>query len=92
MRNKVNFHKTGENYKTDGYVVTPKTMQLLQEHMQLTGGQVTLHKHSLLLIIVTSAVFYVLKVLDSSLKEQVTNIAVNANEQLLAHRICLILM
>jgi len=41
MRTKVNFHKPGENYKTDGYVVTPKTMQLLQQHLQLTGGQVT---------------------------------------------------
>jgi glutaminyl-tRNA synthetase len=40
MRTKVNFHKPGENYKTDGYVVTPKTMQLLQEHLQLTGRQV----------------------------------------------------
>jgi glutaminyl-tRNA synthetase len=46
MRTKVNFHKPGENYKTDGYVVTPKTMQLLQEHLQLTGGQVTLQAHS----------------------------------------------
>ena len=30
----------GENYKTDGYVVTPKTMQLLQKHLESTGGQV----------------------------------------------------
>jgi len=41
MRTKINFHKPGENYKTDGYVVTPKTMQLLQQHLQQTGGQVT---------------------------------------------------
>jgi hypothetical protein len=41
MRTKVKFHKPGENYKTDGYVVTPKTMQLLQKHLQRTGGQVT---------------------------------------------------
>uniref|UniRef100_A0A3P9PQM6 Glutamine--tRNA ligase n=1 Tax=Poecilia reticulata TaxID=8081 RepID=A0A3P9PQM6_POERE len=34
------FHKTGENYKTEGYVVTPKTMDLLQKHIEFTGGQV----------------------------------------------------
>ncbi|MGH0185432.1 UNVERIFIED_CONTAM: hypothetical protein FKN15_017883 [Acipenser sinensis] len=34
------FHKTGENYKTEGYVVTPNTMRLLREHLELTGGQV----------------------------------------------------
>jgi glutaminyl-tRNA synthetase len=47
MRTKVNFHKPGENYKTDGYVVTPKTMRLLQEHLQLTGGQVPSQAHFL---------------------------------------------
>ena len=31
---------SGENYKTDGYVVTPNTMKLLQEHLKTTGGQV----------------------------------------------------
>uniref|UniRef100_A0A6Q2XFA3 Glutamine--tRNA ligase n=1 Tax=Esox lucius TaxID=8010 RepID=A0A6Q2XFA3_ESOLU len=30
----------GENYKTEGYVVTPKTMDLLKEHMKVTGGQI----------------------------------------------------
>ncbi|KDR12338.1 probable glutamine--tRNA ligase [Zootermopsis nevadensis] len=40
MKTKVHFHKPGENYKTDGYVVTSKTMKLLQEHLKLTGGQV----------------------------------------------------
>ena len=30
----------GENYKTDGYVVTDKTMDLLKEHLKITGGQV----------------------------------------------------
>ena len=30
----------GENYKTDGYVVTDKTMELLKEHLKITGGQV----------------------------------------------------
>ena len=31
---------TGENYKTEGYVVTPKTMELLKKHLEITGGQV----------------------------------------------------
>uniref|UniRef100_A0A8D0D9N6 Glutamine--tRNA ligase n=1 Tax=Sander lucioperca TaxID=283035 RepID=A0A8D0D9N6_SANLU len=34
------FHKPGENYKTEGYVVTPKTMDLLKKHMEITGGQI----------------------------------------------------
>ncbi|KAG9483467.1 hypothetical protein GDO78_009402 [Eleutherodactylus coqui] len=34
------FHKPGENYKTEGYVVTPKTMDLLKKHLEITGGQV----------------------------------------------------
>ena len=42
MRNKVHFHKVGENYKTDGYVVTPRTMELLKEHLTITGGKVIL--------------------------------------------------
>ncbi|KAE8744754.1 hypothetical protein FOCC_FOCC008570 [Frankliniella occidentalis] len=37
---KVNFHKPGENFKTDGYVVTPNTMQRLKEHLKRTGGKV----------------------------------------------------
>ncbi|KAK2899068.1 hypothetical protein Q8A67_010486 [Cirrhinus molitorella] len=36
----VKFHKPGENYKTEGYVVTPNTMNLLKKHMEITGGQV----------------------------------------------------
>ncbi|KAI0233738.1 Glutamine--tRNA ligase [Lamellibrachia satsuma] len=36
----VKFHKTGENYKTDGYVMTPNTMKLMQQHMKETGGKV----------------------------------------------------
>lgn len=36
----LNFHKPGENYKTEGYVVTPKTMELMKEHLKQTGGQV----------------------------------------------------
>ncbi|MBN3301680.1 SYQ ligase, partial [Amia calva] len=34
------FHKPGENYKTEGYVVTPHTMTLLKQHLDITGGQV----------------------------------------------------
>ena len=34
------FHKPGENYTTDGYVVTPKTMDLLKKHMEVTKGNV----------------------------------------------------
>lgn len=30
----------GENYKTEGYVMTPKTMDLLREHLKKTGGKV----------------------------------------------------
>lgn len=32
----------GENYKTEGYVVTPNTMALLKQHLAITGGQVRL--------------------------------------------------
>lgn len=34
------FHKPGENYKTDGYVITPKTMDLLAKHLKATAGQI----------------------------------------------------
>ncbi|XP_058027217.1 glutamine--tRNA ligase [Ahaetulla prasina] len=34
------FHKPGENYKTEGYIVTPNTMNLLKKHLEITGGQV----------------------------------------------------
>nr|CDS20273.1 glutaminyl tRNA synthetase [Echinococcus granulosus] len=34
------FHKPGENYKTDGYVVTNRTQVLLKEHLAKTGGHV----------------------------------------------------
>ncbi|XP_053672698.1 probable glutamine--tRNA ligase [Anopheles nili] len=39
MRN-VDFHRPGENYKTDGYFVTPNTERLLKEHLKRTGGKV----------------------------------------------------
>ncbi|XP_066030444.1 glutamine--tRNA ligase-like [Pocillopora verrucosa] len=34
------FHKPGENYLTPAYVVTPRTMTLLKEHLERTGGRV----------------------------------------------------
>uniref|UniRef100_A0A8C4EW92 Glutamine--tRNA ligase n=1 Tax=Dicentrarchus labrax TaxID=13489 RepID=A0A8C4EW92_DICLA len=34
------FHKPGENYKTEGYVITPNTMDLLKKHLEITGGQI----------------------------------------------------
>ncbi|XP_018321303.1 probable glutamine--tRNA ligase [Agrilus planipennis] len=37
---KINFHAPGENYKTDGYVVTKNTHKLLEKHLQITGGKV----------------------------------------------------
>ncbi|XP_070165578.1 probable glutamine--tRNA ligase [Polyergus mexicanus] len=40
MKTKINFHKPGENYKTEGYIVTPNTHRLLQEHLKATGGKV----------------------------------------------------
>ncbi|XP_055351280.1 probable glutamine--tRNA ligase isoform X2 [Paramacrobiotus metropolitanus] len=40
MRTRVHFHKPGENYKTDGYVITPKTMELMKEHLKRTGGKI----------------------------------------------------
>lgn len=40
IKSKVHFHKPGENFKTEGYVVTPNTMRLMKEHLAITGGQV----------------------------------------------------
>lgn len=37
---KIDFHKPGENFKTDGYVVTANTQKLLEEHLKITGGKV----------------------------------------------------
>uniref|UniRef100_A0A8C7Z514 Glutamine--tRNA ligase n=1 Tax=Oryzias sinensis TaxID=183150 RepID=A0A8C7Z514_9TELE len=34
------FHKPGENFTTEGYVVTPNTMNLLKKHLEFTGGQI----------------------------------------------------
>lgn len=44
MKRKVHFHKTGENFKTDGYVSNENTMQLLKEHLRRTGGKVNCRK------------------------------------------------
>ena len=32
---------TGENYKTDGYVITSETMELISKHLKETGGKVS---------------------------------------------------
>ncbi|GBN04777.1 Glutamine--tRNA ligase [Araneus ventricosus] len=40
MMKRLNFHKPGENYKTDGYVITPNTMNLIKKHLEETKGQV----------------------------------------------------
>ncbi|KAL9888848.1 glutaminyl-tRNA synthetase [Glossina fuscipes fuscipes] len=40
MKTKVHFHAPGENYKTDGYVVTNHTENLLKQHLRVTGGRV----------------------------------------------------
>lgn len=37
---KVDFHKPGENFKTDGYVVTKNTEMLLAKHIKETGGKI----------------------------------------------------
>lgn len=37
---KLSFHAPGENFKTDGYVVTPNTTKLLQDHIKITSGKV----------------------------------------------------
>lgn len=34
------FHKPGENYTTEGYVMTKNTMEHMKKHLALTGGQV----------------------------------------------------
>lgn len=40
MKTKVHFHKPGENYKTEGYTVTPNTRKLLEEHLKVIEGKV----------------------------------------------------
>lgn len=41
LRTKAHFHKVGENHRTDGYVITPRTMELLKEHVKAVNGKVT---------------------------------------------------
>ncbi|KAI6183061.1 Glutaminyl-tRNA synthetase [Aphelenchoides bicaudatus] len=40
MKTRTHFHEVGKNFKTDGYVVTPKTMELLKKHVEVVGGKV----------------------------------------------------
>ena len=40
LKNKTHFHKPGENFKTDGYVLTDKTNELIKQHLKATGGKV----------------------------------------------------
>ncbi|KAJ2950521.1 hypothetical protein O0L34_g8765 [Tuta absoluta] len=40
LMKKLPFHAPGENFKSDGYVVTPDTKRLLEEHLKITGGKV----------------------------------------------------
>ncbi|CAL2038876.1 unnamed protein product [Caenorhabditis brenneri] len=40
LRTRAHFHKVGENFKTDGYVTTPKTAELLKAHVAAVGGKV----------------------------------------------------
>ena len=42
------FHKPGENFTTDGYIMTDKTMDLLAAHKRETGGQVSIFNAHLL--------------------------------------------
>ncbi|KAK3797448.1 hypothetical protein RRG08_011699 [Elysia crispata] len=40
MGDALKFHKPGENYKTDGYVIVPTTMDSLKDHLKRTSGKV----------------------------------------------------
>lgn len=40
VMSKVDFHKPGENFKAEGYVVTKNTEKLLANHLKETGGKV----------------------------------------------------
>jgi DsbC/DsbD-like thiol-disulfide interchange protein len=39
LMKKVQFHKPGENFKTDGYVIHDKTTDLLKQHLKETDVQ-----------------------------------------------------
>ncbi|CAH2063176.1 unnamed protein product, partial [Iphiclides podalirius] len=40
LMKKLPFHAPGENYKSDGYIVTPNTKKLLEDHLKITSGKV----------------------------------------------------
>ncbi|CAK1551825.1 unnamed protein product [Leptosia nina] len=40
LMKKLPFHVPGENFKSDGYIVTPSTKKLLEDHLKITGGKV----------------------------------------------------
>lgn len=40
MKSKNVFHRPGENYLTEGYIITPNTQRLLRDHLKATGGKV----------------------------------------------------
>ncbi|XP_034825292.1 probable glutamine--tRNA ligase [Maniola hyperantus] len=40
LMKKLSFHTPGENYKTDGYIVTPNTKKLIEDHLKITSGKV----------------------------------------------------
>ncbi|CAH2238779.1 jg11657 [Pararge aegeria aegeria] len=40
LMKKLPFHAPGENYRTDGYIVTPNTKKLIEEHLKITSGKV----------------------------------------------------
>lgn len=40
LMKKLPFHAPGENFKSDGYIVTAHTKRLLEEHLKITGGKV----------------------------------------------------
>ena len=55
----------GENHLSEGYVVTPRTAELLEKHLQETGGKVLSDIHPFLLIIETSMQHTLLNILVS---------------------------
>ncbi|CAG2101533.1 unnamed protein product [Medioppia subpectinata] len=40
LKSKAHLHKVGDNYKTDGYVITDKSMDLIAKHVKEIGGKV----------------------------------------------------
>lgn len=50
-------HKPGENYKTSEYVITPKTKELMEQHLKETGGKVRVIIKILYLIAVSCVMY-----------------------------------